>query len=364
MDPARLAEDHGKGEAGSMSELTTLDQETREALERYKQENPKRIKTEKDEQNKYMDLYGEIFFKRFGNFCRKHGQNILPKDERKYIEGRDKWSQFTWNEDGNLNGNIEIKTFRYLLTRDNDGDATTGTVSVGGSLPFEIFHNSSDNAYAGWLPSMYSPEQYNKIKEQHGREERATLEGVLAFVLWSESKQKPFATVVFENENVLELLKRLITLCPDADHPENWGLSFEDITRQIPCSTVRYWDQYRGRKNFDKVRGGLGIYDGRNTWYVPFDQLADLATVTIIGEQVNEQEEMKAHKNLCPAKIVHSRLYYLYHTAQREGQVRRLELPETYNKHMYGVDLWQLEGDWGKHKAYLEEVRAKHEQRE
>ena len=275
----------------------------------------------------YMEVYGEVFFSRCGTALCKKTMPIFIKRDNGYTEGQD--ADYLNIRAGIRNGSIEVKTINSVITRNNH-------LTQSGLLPFELFSNGN---YAGWLLSMYSPEQYNQIKEQNNRPERAKRPTILAFILWSEVKQKPFVCIVFEN--VIALLQRLIDICPDA---VNWGLSFNDITTQIPYKqngrNNPYWQQWRTSNNC-KSKWGILVAD---MWHVPLDQIADLATITMIENNIDVAEEWNNAKYRLDINTSQKRMEYLEKQARQNGRGHFVP-PKNYTEHAQVFQPTQRQAD-------------------
>lgn len=283
----------------------SVDEETKAFLEAYKKKHPRNKLPE------YTDIYGELFAIRYLPHLTKTSTRIELKKVLDPIEGKD----FISFDLMGRNGNVEIKTIKNYLTRD---DTPQNNPNTKGTIPFEIFHNwpqkgkekdteELEKLYAGWLLSAYNYIEYNKIKEDKGRPERAEHPGLYVYVLLG-SNNKPFACVVFED--IRATLERLYEICPD---PSNWGIP--DPRTLKPATEQEYWAQYNARKHFNKAYGGMI----NNVWHVPFESLYKLATVTMINNIVPEAE-VKASWGRCKPEVAEARYKNLKWVAEQEGR--------------------------------------------
>ena len=208
---------------------------------------------------------------------------------------------------GNRNGYIEVKKQGGFLSADNnDMRYSAAGLEASGTIYFEIWLNwleDREKMIPGWIFAMFDPAAYTSIrredrkkKEAEGKqvsEVTAVTPGVLAVVLTDEN-ENPFACVAFED--IPKLLTRLYLLCPDSDR-EKWGLP--DIDGLTPAANEEYWNQYT--KYYDKrIRQYHNIKWNKESggiievnWHIPFRNLADIATVTMIGSDPDPAEEYK-----------------------------------------------------------------------
>ena len=286
-------------------------EETRAFIDAYKLKYPDRKTPD------YLSTYGELFFLRYVYNLTTQDHLYLMKVVD-FIEGKDGQS---FNLFG-MNGNIEVKTIRNHLTRDDLWiEQYKADHELSGSVQFEIFHRwdvPAEDRYQGWLLSMYSARKYNAMKESKGRSERAETPGTLAYMLMKANKE-PFACVVFEDMQAL--LFRLLKILPFNE----WDLDNIEIP---PATDTEYWSKYirAGKQQpvWSADRGGMI----QNMWHVPFRLIADLATVTMIGE-VNPAEELQAARFKCPESVAQQRLMFLRDlAAQREP----LTDPDEYTR--------------------------------
>ena len=149
----------------------SIEEETNAFLSEHKQKYPDKTLPSRE------SVYGEFFFARYASELTKDWGKIDITKVLEGVEGKDFMSFDLLGR----NGNIEIKTINNYLTRNNTPRRNPDT---SGTIPFEIFHkwvpkgkdrdvNELKKLYAGWLLSAYNFVDYNVIKEEHGREERA-----------------------------------------------------------------------------------------------------------------------------------------------------------------------------------------------
>ena len=139
-----------------------------------------------------------------------------------------------------VSGAIEVKTVWGFLFRTNDHGMPCGT------LEFELWSSGNE----GWLPKYLHPERYM----EDGETPKVVQPAVLVFLLMAYDM--PFGCVAFEDFGALaERLK---------EYGEEIGVDPEN-----PLMEGAY--------------GPDAIVEG-NMWYVPFDRIADLGTVTMIGD--------------------------------------------------------------------------------
>lgn len=213
-------------------------------------------------------------------------------EETGIIEGadfRNKVCFTTYNLPGEdtlllVNGNDEVKASTGILRKTGDYNHFERS----GTIPIEIIGAWSkkpekrNNYYAGWILSLFNPEKLNQIKKDHNRPETAEQPGTLAFFLFDgeEGSEQPFACVAFE---FMELLKQRIKECLPAEWDiENFSLPNQGTTKE----SIEFWSRYIDFDNhgfcanWDPDRGGMI----QNCWHIPLRKLADIATVTMIGE--------------------------------------------------------------------------------
>lgn len=255
----------------------------------------------------YMDTYGELFVIRYVHKLTTHDHWYLMK-VIDFIEGKDGQS---FNIFGR-NGNIEVKTINNHLTRDDLWmKEYKADHELSGSVQFEIFHDwkktPAEGRYQGWLFSEYNYKQYNEVKQQHGRQEIAQTPDTLAFILMKNDTE-PFACIAFEDMKAL--LARLYKILPF----EEWDINNIGIP---PATDTEYWRKYirdgKQQPAWCPDRGGMI----QNMWHVPFRLVADLATVTMIGE-VNPAEELQAARFKCPESVAQQRLTFLQDLAAQQ----------------------------------------------
>lgn len=264
------------------------------------------------------DQKAENFVKQFAWYLLPEDVYINPTRPNGYIEGAD-WQSFSLFKG---NGDIEVKRKNNFLTRGNNNGEATGTIS------FELFQNKETKErnkwYSGWLPSQYNPRDYTFMRKdirekqlsegKHPREVKARTPGALVMVL-TDNRQNAFACVAFEN--MPELLTRLLKLCPD---PDSWGLTDPEKIR--PAIDKKYWEQYETW--YGKWNDTYGTIIN-NMWHVPFRQIMDLATVTMIG---GEPEILPTFTNewgqTVTAELQRQRLDTLKERSEARGTMARL----------------------------------------
>lgn len=260
------------------------------------------------------DTQAEDFVKQFAWYLLPEDVYINPTRPNGYIEGAD-WQSFSLFKG---NGDIEVKQINNFLARGNDNGEATGTI------PFELFQNTNKKErnkwYGGWLLSEANPRDYTLMRKDirekqlseglHPREVKARTPGALVMVL-TDNRQNAFACVAFEN--TLDMIMRLCRLCPD---PDGWGLT--DPKKIRPATDREYW------KQFEKWNDTYGTIIN-NMWHVPFRQIIDLATVTMIG---GEPEILPTFTNgwgqTVTAELQRQRLDTLKERSEARGTMARL----------------------------------------
>ena len=235
-----------------------------------------------------MDKLAEVFAKWYGAAIKRNHVKLPAKMNMTNTEGGDVDSPNLIT----MNPNVEAKGIRNFITRSNDGNCHSG------SLTFELFDSNKPGTYAGWLLSLYDLKTFNEIKREHTRRGEEPIQAVMpdeyVFVLM-RAGDMPFATVVFDD--VPKLAERLYSLCPD---PDGWGLN--NLRGQKDITDGKYWSQYKTWSN------NFGIVVGNN-WQVPLEKLKDLATVTMIVPDIDVVEELNlATKGQCPVEVAAARL--------------------------------------------------------
>ena len=178
-------------------------------------------------------------------------------------------------ENDTRTGGQEVKGIRSFLSRDNDGKISCGT------LPFELLNNAGDEQ--GSLYAMLFPALWNEAQRQRGSDRRSRHPVELFFVLFSGKNDKVFCVVAFEN--VAALFEKLGELAAQ------WGWNMLDPESWSPENIISFYSDEQ-KKN-ERERNWQYIIKGRRTaynWHVPLDEIIDLATVTVIGEQPETPE--------------------------------------------------------------------------
>ena len=284
-------------------------EETEAYFEAYKKKYPQRQLQDK------KSVYGEFFAIRYISQLKKTTSQIEIWKVCDPVEGKDSMSFNILGE----NGNIEIKTINNFLTRNNNSYTSP---DPGGSIQFEIFHkwiqNNYDQMYAGWLLSAYNYPTYNQIKKEHNRDESAETPGLYIFVL-TTTDGTPYACIAFEN--IPELLKRLLLICPDS---EKWGMP--NPRTLTPARDREYWEQFYAGEHYDSRYGGMI----QNCWLVPFESICDLATVTMI-DNIDLRKEWEKGEYKCGYGITEARYKKLQSIADRDGRGEHF-YPNSYRQ--------------------------------
>ena len=281
--------------------------------------------------------------------------NILSplKTGNSKIAGKDV-TEAIISERGLVGAHTEIKAIRnnYFVTRDNNPNSAP---DPSGTLEVELFSNAWDENNrllprkvwtTGWFPKILHPERYNKGGIKVVKPTR------LVFMLCKDYYgMQPYACINFEDFRELE--KRLYEIAPfDLD--------------DIPSPMLRdYWKDEALNTMF-------------NCWYVPFDQVKDLATITRILDVPLEPEQGRG----CPLQIQAERCMNLLKSCNNPPFDRMVEFRRAQNaakaynrerglpenaplKHMtlfdlaklpenverYGLDMladWLQDADWAK----------------
>ena len=214
-----------------------------------------------------------IFWWFEGQFS-KH--NILSplKTGNGRIEGKDV-TEAIISEQGLVGTHTEVKALRnnYFVTRDNNPNSAP---DPSGTLEFELWSNAWDDNNkllprkawtTGWFPKILHPERYNKKGLTVVKPTR------LVFMLCKDPEGKaPYACVNFEDFEELE--RRLYEIAP---------FDLDDIPSPM---LMDYWKDESLNTMF-------------NCWYVSFDQVKDLATITRVLDVPLEPEEGRR----CPLQI-------------------------------------------------------------
>lgn len=158
------------------------------------------------------------------------------------------------NESEKENKNIEVKTIWNFLSRTNDHEDTSGT------LGFELWKSPTRESL-GWLDEMLHPERHPK----------AVCPDQFIFLLIAY--ENVFASIAFEK--VTALIDRLKQIAQD---------------KGFDLDAVPVGNQAQGWHPRNTL-----IID--NMWLIPFGQLEDLATVTIIGDKPRERPDIISGEN-------------------------------------------------------------------
>lgn len=218
------------------------------------------------------------------------------KTEDDHITGKDMCETLI-TEGGLIGAYTEIKAVRnnYFVKRNNNPRSVP---DLGGTLEFELWSNAWDQNNhikprrlwtVGWFPKMLHPDRYNTNGINAVKPTR------LVFMLCLDNKGNyPYACINFENFRALE--DRLREIAPfDLD--------------DIPSPQLRsYWKNEQLNTEF-------------NCWYVPFDKVKDLATITRMTDvplQPGEEWE-------CPIPIQTARCINLLNSCNNPSFDRRVE---------------------------------------
>lgn len=315
------------------------------------------------------DKQAEIFVKQFASYLLPGDVYINMTEPGTYTEGSD-WQSLSLFK---RNGDVEVKRISNYLTRGNDNDEPSGTI------PFELFQcadkTKRDKWYGGWLLSICNAFWYTLMRKEirerqsaegiHVAEVIARTPGALVMILTAGGKQNPFACVAFEK--IPELITRLCELCPD---PAGWGLTDPDT--QKPATNRTYWKKYETWNNeYGKVIG--------NMWHVPFREITNLATVTMIGKAAEIVPTFtNSYGQTVTTELQRTRLNTLREKAKERGTMSTLipeeataELTEAKEKMSKKIGvmadkLYPVDTDELREKLYdpekLEEMKAVYDQ--
>lgn len=222
-------------------------------------------------------------------------------------EGEDICAFAPGREDGKYFPNIEVKTdCQYkFLRRDNDGMSPSGTIS------FELF---------GWLYDFFNEKEANeRRKERKDGTHCFKPDAFINVLSRSNCGDDVYAVIAFEYFE--QLAKRLDELAVEyfGKHLRPW---------ELPEQTeINFWNRYSRKSG--TINGNGAVYKGM--WYVPFDRLADLARVVLVGEEPNYDSankyadggrKFKRPKQLCDSvnRVMAMRYGTLQEAARRTPQ--------------------------------------------
>lgn len=276
---------------------------------------------------------GELWFRRhIGYFM--HKMTYLPYEDKGKTEGRDIYA-FDLSTKEKFNGNIEVKTTRYFLTRDN-AKKLTGQMATQSGLNFELWSNAYDEKGIaiqdkskwthGWVYAMFHPQKYTAEKARS----KAVEMGALAYMLYQydplTKKPRPYAAITFTNiEGLKERLRQLAK--PFEWDLDEWNLSLDNMELWENTTQV-VW----------------------NEWIIPFDDLRDLACVTMIDAILEgEQHPWSFLQTKNPGKVDPETRMQRYKMLQelagewridlvKEDKVLRKLKQEHKGKNFYAVD--------------------------
>ena len=164
-----------------------------------------------------------------------------------------------------VSGFIEVKTIQInqYLTRNDNEEILHGTIA------FEIWKNTNRSSH-GSLLQMFYPEEHDRVAAQPMS---------FAYVLL-DSNERVYACIIFERFNAFK--ERLIKLAGreglDLAHPD-----------RIPMN--------------DRTWCPLGCRLKQNTWHVALDEISDLMTVFMVGDDPAVIDD-----NCCSHDIIRARL--------------------------------------------------------
>lgn len=185
-------------------------------------------------------------------------------------EGADSWHPEGYPEGEEqrlvkVSGFIEVKTIQInqYLTRNDNLDKPHGTIA------FEIWKNTNRSSH-GSLLQMFYPEEHDRVAAQPMS---------FAYVLL-DSNERVYACIIFERFNAFKT--RLIKLAGreglDLAHPD-----------RIPIN--------------DRTWCPPGCRLKQNTWHVALDEISDLMTVFMVGD-----DPAVIDNNCCSLAIIQARL--------------------------------------------------------
>ena len=172
-------------------------------------------------------------------------------------------------------GGIEVKTVWNYLFRTNDNEEPSGT------LGFALWSEANRNNY-GWLMKILNPESFNASDGPV----TAVQPLILVFVL--VEYEDVFACVTFTD--VPALCNRLCELAA------RYGF---DLKSGVPLG-----------ENAHGWSPESALIHG-NMWYIPLSGLADIASVTLVGDKPRLRPDIKAVDNICKTSTQGQRYEYL-----------------------------------------------------
>ena len=178
-------------------------------------------------------------------------------------------------------GGVEVKTINNFLTRNNDNDEPSGTIG------FELWSNANRND-PGWLYALCHP----KAQRVRSKENKSVFPSTQPLALLFALKHLGSLIAVISFEDIPGLLDRL------------FDIAFE-------CGV----DLHKWNVPVGKAAEGwqpLNMLLIQNMWHVPFEKLADLASVTMVSEGIIVPKS--EHDIL----LQHSRLDYLKKAAMHQ----------------------------------------------
>lgn len=206
-----------------------------------------------------------------------------------------------------LYGSIEIKLREYeqfLARNDNLWPC--------GAIQFAIWNSNPGEPKRMKLGSLY-----RMCYPKNAQKER---QPVIYIEILNRQNKTPFAGVVFEDFSSLK--DRIITV------GGKYGL---DLTErgfsEIPCRKD-YRDRSPDEWAASKMREHPGLKLVQNMWHVPFSEVADLATITMIGEPVSTVQGF----NGCSKELQDQRLEYLMQKSNGRHIPYNMEYPSPEDR--------------------------------
>ena len=249
-----------------------------------------------------------IFWHFAGHFSER---NILSsrRTNQEFIEGKDIVSNvITAKGFGFETTEVKAILNNHFITRDNDSLRESGT------LEFELWSNAwaedgtikpRRNWTIGWLPAMMNPKVFNEFMAQEDSSVTVVAPDQLAFMLCDDVHgNKPYACILFSSFRKLKNRLKKIAATQEAPF---------DLEHLVPpVQRLGFWADKRRNVPF-------------NTWYVPLDELIDLAQITLFDDVPIRIDQQKK----CPIRIQNSRRDYLI--AHSTNSINRVE---EYNRQL------------------------------
>ena len=217
-----------------------------------------------------------------------------------------------------LTGGVEVKTIDNFIFRNNDMNEPSGT------LPFELWKNNREKL--GWLLALMYPEI--RIQEEDDQPLHAVQPILFSFLL--VSYLGPYACIMFEDFPALALrLKELAAARGIELDPSHIPIGEE-------AETWRQDDPY--------IIG--------NVWHVPFEQVQDLATVTLIGDMPIVKRSLQHDPEYTYERLQQARIDYLRRCADDRSNPGDPRLEEAF----YPADVTHVFADVLKNMETIEHL--------